>query len=108
MTVVIGGILSSTFLTLVLWPMLYEWVERKQETKTTKRKGKTMKTLTRIMAVAAWSWESARFTPENHSRPEGGGRLLENESPRAEFFVEKDKTVTITFYDKDLKAVSPG
>jgi len=29
-TVVIGGILSSTFLTLVLLPTLYEWVERKQ------------------------------------------------------------------------------
>ena len=28
-TVVIGGILSSTFLTLVLLPVLYEWVERK-------------------------------------------------------------------------------
>jgi len=26
-TVVIGGILSSTFLTLVLLPVLYEWVE---------------------------------------------------------------------------------
>ena len=26
-TVVIGGILSSTFLTLVLIPVLYEWVE---------------------------------------------------------------------------------
>lgn len=30
-TVVIGGILSSTFLTLVLLPTLYEWIERKQE-----------------------------------------------------------------------------
>jgi cobalt-zinc-cadmium resistance protein CzcA len=28
-TVVIGGILSSTFLTLVLLPVLYEWSERK-------------------------------------------------------------------------------
>src|SRR6185295_17700104 len=31
-TVVIGGILSSTFLTLVLLPTLYEWVERKRTT----------------------------------------------------------------------------
>jgi len=31
-TVVIGGILSSTFLTLVLLPTLYEWVERKRNT----------------------------------------------------------------------------
>jgi cobalt-zinc-cadmium resistance protein CzcA len=29
-TVVIGGILSSTFLTLILLPVLYEWAERKQ------------------------------------------------------------------------------
>lgn len=29
-TVVIGGIISSTFLTLVLLPTLYEWVERKK------------------------------------------------------------------------------
>jgi cobalt-zinc-cadmium resistance protein CzcA len=28
-TVVIGGIISSTFLTLVLLPTLYEWMERK-------------------------------------------------------------------------------
>jgi hypothetical protein len=28
-TVVIGGILSSTFLTLVLIPVLYEWIEGK-------------------------------------------------------------------------------
>jgi cobalt-zinc-cadmium resistance protein CzcA len=27
-TVVIGGVLSSTFLTLVLLPVLYEWAER--------------------------------------------------------------------------------
>ena len=37
-----------------------------------------------------------------------GGRLLENESPRAEFFVEKDGKVTVTFYDKDLRPVAPG
>ncbi len=32
-TVVIGGILSSTFLTLVLLPVLYEWVEKKTKAK---------------------------------------------------------------------------
>jgi cobalt-zinc-cadmium resistance protein CzcA len=30
-TVVIGGILSSTFLTLVLLPVLYEWLERRTD-----------------------------------------------------------------------------
>src|SRR5262249_14354632 len=33
-----------------------------------------------------------------------GGRLLETE-PKAEFFVEKDHTATITFYDAALKPV---
>ena len=37
-----------------------------------------------------------------------GGRLLENQAPRAEFFVQKDRTVTITFYDAVLKALPPG
>jgi cobalt-zinc-cadmium resistance protein CzcA len=30
-TVVIGGIISSTFLTLILLPTLYEWIEKKQK-----------------------------------------------------------------------------
>jgi cobalt-zinc-cadmium resistance protein CzcA len=30
-TVVIGGILSSTFLTLVLLPVLYAWVEQRRQ-----------------------------------------------------------------------------
>lgn len=35
-----------------------------------------------------------------------GGRLLEKTEPRAEFFVGKDRTVTITFYDAALKPVA--
>jgi cobalt-zinc-cadmium resistance protein CzcA len=31
-TVVIGGIVSSTLLTLLLLPMLYEWIERRSKT----------------------------------------------------------------------------
>ncbi len=34
-----------------------------------------------------------------------GGRLLEKTEPRAEFYVEKDRTVSITFYDAALKPV---
>lgn len=34
-----------------------------------------------------------------------GGKLLENDAPRAEFFVEADHTVTITFYDDKLTPV---
>jgi len=35
-----------------------------------------------------------------------GGRILENTSPHAEFFVEKDHTVTIAFYDAALKSIA--
>jgi len=34
-TVVIGGIITSTFLTLILLPVLYEWLEQKQQPVTT-------------------------------------------------------------------------
>ena len=37
-TVVIGGIITSTFLTLVLLPVLYEWMERKKTTGNTGEK----------------------------------------------------------------------
>ena len=37
-----------------------------------------------------------------------GGRLLEKTEPKAEFFLEKDHTATITFYDAALKPVTAG
>ncbi len=67
-----------------------------------------MKKLTHIMAVAALVFGISLAHAEKITPGPKGGRLLENETPRAEFFVEKDKTMTITFYDKDLKPVSPG
>jgi cobalt-zinc-cadmium resistance protein CzcA len=33
-TVVVGGLLSSTFLTLILLPVLYEWLETRAERRT--------------------------------------------------------------------------
>lgn len=36
-----------------------------------------------------------------------GGRILEKTTPKAEFFVEKDKTVSICFYDAAGKPVAP-
>lgn len=32
-TVVVGGLISSTFLTLILLPVLYEWLENRAERK---------------------------------------------------------------------------
>jgi hypothetical protein len=61
-----------------------------------------------IPAVLSLSLAIALSAAEKQVGGPKGGRLLENEAPRAEFFVEKDRTVTIAFYDKDLKPVPPG
>jgi hypothetical protein len=37
-----------------------------------------------------------------------GGRLLESEPNKAEFFVTADRKVEITFYDASLKPTDPG
>src|SRR5690606_2590158 len=37
-----------------------------------------------------------------------GGRFLEKTQPKAEFFVEKDRTVSINFYDASNRPVSAG
>ena len=36
-----------------------------------------------------------------------GGRILEKTNPKAEFLVEKDRTISINFYDAAGKAVAP-
>lgn len=45
--------------------------------------------------------------PENVEAGPRKGRLLATDSPRPEFFVEKDHTVSVKFYDKDGEVVEP-
>ncbi len=35
-----------------------------------------------------------------------GGKILTTDAPHAEFFVEQDRTVTVTFYDQALKPLA--
>ena len=37
-----------------------------------------------------------------------GGKVVTSEAPHVEFFVAKDRTVVVSFYDKDLKPVAPA
>jgi hypothetical protein len=48
---------------------------------------------------------AASAADKKHLGGPKGGRLLEKTEPRAEFYVEKDRTVTITFYDAARKPV---
>lgn len=41
-----------------------------------------------------------------HKATPKGGRLLEKTEPHAEFVVEKDRTVTINFYNAEMKPVA--
>ena len=54
------------------------------------------------LAVSAASWAAKPLVGPK------GGRILTTEAPHAEFFVEKDRKVVVSFYDRALKPVAPG
>ncbi|EIQ00089.1 hypothetical protein OpiT1DRAFT_04628 [Opitutaceae bacterium TAV1] len=66
---------------------------------------KTIRNL--LLASSVLLVTAAAFAAKPVPGPKGG-RILTTEAPWVEFFVEKDRTVAITFYDKDLKPVAPG
>src|ERR1043165_6804613 len=72
-----------------------------------KTKGKHMKSA-KLFALAIGMTLVLTLNAADKKRIGGpkGGRLLEGTEPKTEFFVEKDPTVTITFYDGTLKPVS--
>ena len=51
---------------------------------------------------------SANGADKKHLGGPKGGRLLETSDAKAEFFLEKDRTATITFYDRQLKPTAAG
>jgi len=67
-----------------------------------------MKTSFRILTLAA-ALSVGLFTAAADDKPAkatpGGGRLLEKTEPRAEVVVEKDRSITINFYNAELKPV---
>lgn len=63
-----------------------------------------------LAALIAFANASVAADKDHHHKIAGpkGGRILEKTKPHAEFFVEKDRTVTISFYDEKLKPVPPA
>jgi hypothetical protein len=64
-----------------------------------------MKTLTLLITSAFLIFGASLTQAEKITAGPKGGRLLDNDGPRAEFFVEKDRSISITFYDAALKPV---
>ncbi len=67
-----------------------------------------MKTKSVLLAVAALCSLVSLHAAEKIVAGPKGGRLLDAEPQKAEFFVNKDRKVEITFYDAALKPVAPG
>ena len=64
----------------------------------------SLKHLTLVAALCAGIASLCAAENQTVGGPKGG-RLLEKTEPKAEFFLEKDHTATITFYDAALKPV---
>lgn len=65
---------------------------------------KTLKTLF-IATLLAFTITTLHADPKVQAGPKGG-RLLETDAPRPEFFVEKDRKISLTFYDAKSKPVA--
>jgi hypothetical protein len=66
---------------------------------------KTSLTLLTIAGVLCAGLLTLNAADKKHLAGPKGGRLLEKTEPKAEFYLEKDRTATITFYDSALKPV---
>ena len=67
-----------------------------------------MKLKSLVFAVAALSSVVSLAAAEKIVGGPKGGRLLEVDGQKAEFFVTKDKKVEITFYDSAMKPAAPA
>lgn len=61
-----------------------------------------------MLAVALCFGLAVAHAEEKHSHKASpkGGRLLDKTNPHAEFVMEKDRSVTINFYDDSMKPVA--
>ena len=61
-------------------------------------------TLAAALCVGLFTGNAA--DKHQHKATPKGGRLLDKTEPHAEFLVEKDRSVTIIFYSKEMKPVA--
>ncbi len=64
-----------------------------------------LRILTMAVALCVGLFTAAAADKHNQKATPKGGRLLEKTEPHAEFVVEKDRSVTINFYDGKMKPV---
>ena len=62
--------------------------------------------LTVAVALCVGLFTASAADKHEHKVTPKGGRLLEKTEPHAEFVVEKDRSVTINFYNEEMKPVA--
>jgi hypothetical protein len=67
----------------------------------------TIKAYLGVVAIALCAGLTVSAADKVEAGPKGG-RILEKTTPKAEFFIENDRTVSITFYDSAGKVVAPA
>ena len=67
-----------------------------------------MKTLINLLLLLLTMAVSPAFADAKVKAGPRKGRILEMEAKNAEFFIEKDRTVSIAFYDAAMKAQAPA
>lgn len=58
-----------------------------------------------ILAIIALAVSTVALVAKPIPGPKGG-RILTTDAPHAEFFVEKDRSVVVSLYDKDMKPLA--
>ena len=80
--------------------------------KPNKRKRKIMSHLLTLLAASAFLGTAVLAAESGHSHKTiagpKGGKILESTPLHAEFFVQADRKVSVTFYDADMKPVAPS
>ena len=67
-----------------------------------------LKTTLTLLAIASTSFAEEGHDHDKPMPGPKGGKVLETEPLHAEFFVQTDKKVSITFYDESMKPIAPG
>ncbi len=63
-------------------------------------------TLAAALCVGLFTVNAADKHDHAHKATPKGGRLLDKTEPHAEFVVEKDRSVTINFYNEEMKPIA--
>jgi hypothetical protein len=67
---------------------------------------KTSRTLASALAIVCIAALTLNAADKKRLGGPKGGRIMEGTEPKAEFYLEKDHTVTIAFYDSALKPIA--